>query len=110
MAKMIGTLSKETQIKFYRNLTETMSHFDNMESKFEFHPEILAMKDRLSIREIMVEHGTAMQIVGPNKKIFMNKRYMFVDYPVLTYLQADKQTLTLVHLADSTANRMTFTL
>ena len=88
MVKMIGTLSRETQIKFYRNLTETMSHFDTMESKFEFHPEILAMKDKLSTREIMVEQGTAMKEEG-NKTYYMNKRYMFVDYPVLTYLQAD---------------------
>ena len=55
MIRMIGTFNKETQTLFYKNLTNAMAQYDNMQSKFEFHPEIMMMKDKSSITEVIID-------------------------------------------------------
>lgn len=67
MVKMIGTLKREAQVMFYKNLIDTVQQFDNMDSNFEFHPEILATKDRLSTREIMIDKEAAFVKGDPSK-------------------------------------------
>lgn len=52
---------------FYKNLIDTVQQFDNMDSNFEFHPEILATKDRLSTREIMIDKEAAFVKGDPSK-------------------------------------------
>ena len=110
MVKMIGTLKRETQVVFYQNLIDTVQQFDNMDANFEFHPEILAMKDRLSTREVMIDKEAAFIKEEPSKSGQDKHRHWFVDFPVLTYLQGDERSLTMVHLADPKSERKTFSL
>ena len=107
---MIGTLKREAQVVFYKNLIDTVQQFDNMDANFEFHPEILAMSDRLSTREIMIDKEAACLKEDPSKSSPDKPRYWFVDFPVLAYLQGDARSLTMVHLADPKSERKTFTL
>lgn len=67
MVKMIGTLKREAQVMFYKNLIDTVQQFDNMDANFEFHPEILATKDRLGTREIMIDKEAACVREDPSK-------------------------------------------
>ena len=52
---------------FYKNLIDTVQQFDNMDANFEFHPEILATKDRLGTREIMIDKEAAFVKGDPSK-------------------------------------------
>ena len=55
MIQMISTFDKEVQKQFYKNLTDAMIQYDNMQSKFKFQPEIIALNDKFNIKEIMID-------------------------------------------------------
>ena len=60
MVKMLSKFDKKSQIKFYNNLENEMRNRDLLD-KYQFHPELLALKEKENIKEVVFDSSIIQQ-------------------------------------------------
>ena len=74
-----------------------MNQLDYTQNSAIYHPELLALKEKENIREVILtsKNGQSSREV--------NKRFWVLDYPIMSYKQYNENQLVMVHLADPDA-------
>ena len=104
LSQMLATFDKKTQQQFYRNFSKAMNQLDYTQHSAIYHPELLALKEKENIREVILTSKN-----GPSSRK-VDKRFWVLDYPIMSYKQYNENQLVMVHLADPDAPKRIYQL
>ena len=81
-----------------------MNQLDYTQNTAVFHPELLALKEKENIREVILTSKDG------HRSRDDDKRFWVLDYPIMSYKQYNENQLVMVHLADPDAPKRIYQL
>ena len=95
-------------------LADVMYRSDFMEEESSFHPELLALNERGTVTEVMLQNPVFKTTDDQSEQNHPSSNQVFYisDYPLLCYLaqEGDCQKLVMIHLADQLHPQKAFEL